>query len=165
MQVWNVLHAARCKYRTQKRRENHHLGTIAQLCRAISLQLRHVSTIGKKIVKQQYLLHMPHNMANFGPLTAEIGSGVCGTPTHFNGFCVLCPTVDIERKLGRGGPFGEGELGPNLTQCSLDRRLSWYQMTSWSNQWFDYNIHIHSEPQKRGSIFLTITLANLNRFL
>jgi len=24
------------------------LGTIAQLCRAISLQLRHVSTIGKK---------------------------------------------------------------------------------------------------------------------
>jgi len=32
-----------------------HLGTIAQLCRAISSQLRHVSTIGKKPVKQQYL--------------------------------------------------------------------------------------------------------------
>jgi len=28
--------------------KNRHLGTIAQLCRAISLQLRHVSTIGKK---------------------------------------------------------------------------------------------------------------------
>jgi len=28
--------------------KNHHLGTIAQLCRAISSQLRHVSTIGKK---------------------------------------------------------------------------------------------------------------------
>jgi len=27
--------------------KNHHLGTIAQLCRAISSQLRHVSTIGK----------------------------------------------------------------------------------------------------------------------
>ena len=38
--------------------KNRHLGTIAQLCRAISLQLRHVSTIGKKLVKQQYLLHM-----------------------------------------------------------------------------------------------------------
>jgi len=35
-----------------------HLDTIAQLCRAVSSQLRHVSTIGKKIVKQQYLLHM-----------------------------------------------------------------------------------------------------------
>ena len=29
----------------------HHLGTIAQLCRAISSQLRHVSTIGKKFFK------------------------------------------------------------------------------------------------------------------
>jgi len=31
----------------------------------------------------------PHNMVNFGPLTAEIGSAVCGTPTNFNGFRVL----------------------------------------------------------------------------
>jgi len=35
-----------------------HLRTIAQLCRAISSQLRHVSTIGQKLVNQQYLLHM-----------------------------------------------------------------------------------------------------------
>jgi len=33
------------------------LGTIAQLCRAISSQLRHISTIGKNF-KQQYLLQM-----------------------------------------------------------------------------------------------------------
>jgi len=52
-QVWNVLRAARWKYSTQKSGQNCHLGTIAQ-----SSQLRHVSTIGKKIVKQQYLLHM-----------------------------------------------------------------------------------------------------------
>ena len=38
--------------------KNRHLGTIAQLCRAISSQLRHVSTIGKKLVKQHYLLYM-----------------------------------------------------------------------------------------------------------
>ena len=31
-----------------------HFGTIAQICRAISSQLRHVSTVGKKLVKQQY---------------------------------------------------------------------------------------------------------------
>jgi len=35
-----------------------HLHTIAQLYRAISSQLRHVSMTGKKLVKQQYLLHM-----------------------------------------------------------------------------------------------------------
>jgi len=32
----------------QKIAKNRHLGTIAQLCRATSSQLRHVSTIGKK---------------------------------------------------------------------------------------------------------------------
>jgi len=31
----------------------------------------------------------PHNMANFGSLTAEIGWRVCGTPANFNGFRVL----------------------------------------------------------------------------
>jgi len=39
--------------------KNLYLDTIAQICRAISLQLRHVSTIGKKLlVKQQYVLQM-----------------------------------------------------------------------------------------------------------
>ena len=38
--------------------KNRHFGTIAQLCRAVSSQLRHVSTIGKQLVKQQYLLYM-----------------------------------------------------------------------------------------------------------
>jgi len=31
----------------------------------------------------------PHNMVNFGPQTAEIGSGVWGTPTNFIVFRVL----------------------------------------------------------------------------
>jgi len=30
----------------------------------------------------------PHNMVNFGPLAAEIGSLVWGTPANFNGLCV-----------------------------------------------------------------------------
>jgi len=43
----------------------------------------------KELVKQQHLLHMSHNMANFGPLMAEIGLPVWGTPANFNGFRVL----------------------------------------------------------------------------
>jgi len=70
--------------------KNRHLGTIAQLCDAESSRLRHVSTIGKKICFQQHLPSTcPHNMANFGPLAAEIGSGLWGTPANFNGFRVL----------------------------------------------------------------------------
>ena len=66
-----------------------HLGTIAKLCRAISLQLRHVSTIEKKFVKQQYLPRMSSQYGEQGPLTAEIRSGIWGTPANFNGFRVL----------------------------------------------------------------------------
>jgi len=42
MHVSNVLHAARWKSRMQKSPKSCHLGTIAQLCRAISSQLRRV---------------------------------------------------------------------------------------------------------------------------
>jgi len=64
MHVWNVAHAARWKYRTQK---NRHLRTIAQLCQAISSPLRHVSTVGKKVVKQQYLPHMSLQYSELQP--------------------------------------------------------------------------------------------------
>ena len=77
------------KYRTQKLSINRHLGTIAQICPAISLQLRHVSTIGKNLLSSNISPTCPHNMVNFGPLTAEILSLVWGTPGTFNGFRVL----------------------------------------------------------------------------
>jgi len=42
------------------------------------------------IVKQQYMpSRCAHNMMNFGPLTAEIGSGVWGSHANFNGLRVL----------------------------------------------------------------------------
>ena len=84
-----MLHAAGCKCSTQKDSKITIWGTIPQLCRAIYSQLRHVSTIGKKLVKQQYLLYMSHNMVNFGPLATEIVSLVWGTPGNFNGFRIL----------------------------------------------------------------------------
>jgi len=41
---------------------------VAQLCQAISSQLRHISTIGKKkLVKQQYLLHMSTQYGELRP--------------------------------------------------------------------------------------------------
>ena len=84
-----MLYAARWKCRTQKSPKIGHLGTIAQLCRAISSQLRHVSTIGKNLLSSNISSTCPYNMVNFGPLAAEIGSGVWGTPANFNGFRVL----------------------------------------------------------------------------
>ena len=83
--------------------KNRHLGTIAQLCRAISSQPRHVSTIGKKLISST----CPDNMVNFGPLAAEIVSLVWGTPANFSGFRVLAallhgtPVVGVCQTLRR----------------------------------------------------------------
>ena len=69
--------------------KNRHLGTIAQLRRAISSQLRHVSTIGKNLLSSNTSSICPYNMVNFGPLVAEILLLVWGTPANFNRFRVL----------------------------------------------------------------------------
>ena len=69
--------------------KNRHLRTIAQFCRAISSQLRHVSTIGKNLLSSNISPTCPYNMVNFGQLAAEIVSLVWGTPANFNGFRVL----------------------------------------------------------------------------
>jgi len=39
----------------------------------------------------------PHNMVNFGPLAAKIGSLVWGTPANFNGFRVLALLLQQHR--------------------------------------------------------------------
>jgi len=43
----------------------------------------------KKLLNSNISPICPYNMVNFGPLTAEIGLPVWGTPAHFNGFRVL----------------------------------------------------------------------------
>ena len=83
MQVWNVLHTARLKYRKQKVAKNRHVGTIPQLCRAISSQLRHVSTIWKKFVKQQYLIHMSPQYRELRPTSGWYRFGSLGHPSYF----------------------------------------------------------------------------------
>ena len=69
--------------------KNRHLRTIVQLCRAVFSQIRHISTIGKKLIKQQYLLQMSPQYGELRPLAAEINPVVWGTPANFNGFRVL----------------------------------------------------------------------------
>jgi len=69
--------------------KNRHLSTIAQLYRALSLQLRHVLTIGKNLLSSNISPRCPYNMVNFGPLTVEIDWRVRGTPSYFNGYRFL----------------------------------------------------------------------------
>ena len=85
--------------------KNRHLRTIAQLCRArpISSQLRHILTIGKKLLSSSISPTCPYNMVNFGPLAAEIVSLVWGTPANFNGFRFLAALLHSQTAaLNRG---------------------------------------------------------------
>ena len=50
------------------------------------MQLRHVSTTGKNLLNINISSTCPHNRANFGPLTAEIGLPVWGTPGNLTSF-------------------------------------------------------------------------------
>jgi len=88
-------------------RKNRHLGTIAQICRAVSSQLRHVSTIGKKnLLDINTSSTCLHNMVNFGLLTADICWRVLGIPANFNVFRVLAallhgtPVVSVSKLCG-----------------------------------------------------------------
>jgi len=72
----------------------------------------------------------PHNMANFGPLAAEIGSGVLGTPSSFNGFRVLasllqrCRSTEVNQTLRDVWPspgrvyYFRGLLSPLTEFCT-----------------------------------------------
>jgi len=63
--------------------KNRDLRTIAQCCWAISSQLRHLSTIGKKLVKQQYLLHTSSQYGELRPTSGWDQFGNLGHPSEF----------------------------------------------------------------------------------
>ena len=87
-----MLHAARCKCRTQKVVKNRHLGTIPQLCTLsgyiFAIKAR-IDNRKKHLLSSNISPTCLHNMVNFGPLAAEIVSLVWGTPSNFNRFRVL----------------------------------------------------------------------------
>jgi len=104
--------------------KNRHLGTIAQLCRAISSQLRHVSTIGKNLLSSNISSRCSHNMVNFGLLAAEIVSLVWGTPANFNGFRVFACSVTARQSSGERQP-NSAALNRGRHLCSAGRPSRW----------------------------------------
>jgi len=90
MQVWNVLYAARCKYRTQKSRQKspsgHHRTTLSGYSFATKAR---IDNRKKNLLSSNISSTCPYNTVNFGLLAAEIVSLVWGIPGNFNGFRVL----------------------------------------------------------------------------
>jgi len=90
MQVWKVLHAARCKCRTQKSRQQSPSGHHPTILSGYSFTTKACIDNRKKLVKQQYLIYMSPQYGEHRPtIASEIVSLVWGTPGNFNGFGVL----------------------------------------------------------------------------
>jgi len=83
--------------------KNRHLRTIAQLCPAVSSQLRHILTIGKKLVKQKYVLHMSAatsltgGQPNFPQCLAISWAGTLRI--HFSGILPLTKFCPVHNSL------------------------------------------------------------------
>jgi len=142
MQVWNLLHAACWKYRTQKWRKNRHLGTIALLCWAISLQLRHLSKIEKKLVKHQYLLHM---FLQYGELrhTSDWNRFVSlGHPCKkckFHWVSCLGSVTARHSSIGREPNFAALNRGRHLHLAGRPSRWALADISSWQcSLWFQW---------------------------
>ena len=98
MQVWNMLHAARWKYRTQKSCQKSPCGRHrTTLSGYIFATKACVDNRKKNLLSSNMSSTCPHNMVNFCPLAAEILSGVWGTPGNFNGFRVLSTLLQRRR--------------------------------------------------------------------
>jgi len=87
MQVWNVLHAPRWKYRTQKIAKKlpsaHHRTTFSGYIFAIKA---HIDNRKKNFLSSNISFTCPDNMVNFGPLAAEIDPVIWGTLQISMGF-------------------------------------------------------------------------------
>jgi len=104
--------------------KNRHLGTIAQLCRAMSSQLRHVSTkLEKKLVKQQYLLHMCSQYGELRPNSSWDRYGSLGHPSEFQRVSRLGSVTARHSSTGRQPNFAALNRESHL--CSAGRPSRW----------------------------------------
>ena len=101
MQVWNVLHAARWKCRTQKIAKKspsaHHR---TNLSGCIFATKAHIDNLNKNLLSSNASSTCSDNMMNFCLLEAELEPVVLGTPANFNGFRVLAALLHSSQVLG-----------------------------------------------------------------
>ena len=92
MQVWNALHAARWKYRTQQWRKKspswHHLTTLSGCVFATKAC---IDNRKKNLLSSNISSTCSHNMVNFCPLAAEIGPVVWAPLQISTGFASWQP--------------------------------------------------------------------------
>ena len=123
MQVWNALHAARCKYRTQKSRQKspsrHHRTTLSG---HIFATKAYIDNRKKNLLSSNTSSTCPHNMVNFGPLTADRFGSLGHSPKISTGFASW-QRYCTASSSGRQPNFAALNKGRHL--CSAGRPSRW----------------------------------------
>jgi len=122
MHVWNVLHAAHWKYRTQKWRKNSPFGHHRTTLSGYSSQLSNVSTIGKKLVKQQYLPHMSLQCGELRPTSGWDRFVGLGHPSKFQRLSRLGSVTARYSSCGRQPNFAVLNRGRHLYSAGRPSR-------------------------------------------
>jgi len=122
-----------------------HLGTIAQLCRAISLQLRHVSTIRKKIVKQQYLPHMSSQYGELRPTNGWARFPSLGHPCKFQRVLRISSVTARHTNSGRQPNFAALNRGRHLYSAGKPSRWAFAHILVYFNYAADNTVVIFLE--------------------
>jgi len=102
--------------------QNGHVGSITQLCRAVSSQLRHVLTIGNKPIKQQYLLHTSSNYGELRPTSSWDRSVSLGHPSKFQQLSLLGIVATRHSNSGRQPNFAALDRGRHLYSAGWPSR-------------------------------------------
>ena len=131
MQVWNMLRGACCKYRTQivvKKPTGHHRTTLSGYIFATKARIEN----WKKLVKQQYLLHMFPQYGELRPTSSWDPSGSLGHPCKFQWVSRLGSITAQHSNIGRQ---------PNFV--ALNRRRHLY--SAGRHHWALAHILVHNE--------------------
>jgi len=111
MHVWNVLHAARWKYRTQKSPFRRHRTTLSACIFAAKAC---IDNRKKNLLNADTSSTRSHNMVNFRLLTAEIRWRVWGTPANFSGLRVLAALLHSNLVVGVSQTCGVEQRVPPI---------------------------------------------------
>jgi len=171
MHVWNVLHAARCKYGTQKRRKTspsgHHRTTLSGWIFETKASIDN----RKKILKQQYLLHRSAQYGELQPTSGWDRFGSLGHGSKFQRLSRLDSVTARQSGSGRQPNFAALNRGRHLysagrpSRCALAhilviiltelKRIRYYvshQMTTSSSMNFYLLSHAVSEVSMRARV-------------
>ena len=134
MQVWNVLHVAGWKYRTQKWRKKspsgHHPTTLSGYIFATEACIDN----RKKLVKQQYLLHMSPQYGELRHTSGWDRFGSLGHPSYFQWLPRLGSVTARQSSSERQPNYAA--LNRARHQCSAGRPSRWALAHISSSYWF-----------------------------